>query len=109
MLAKMRASMERLADILARFASDFGLEGKLTDEEVRRFAFRHIDADMAQFVRGVWVEGNVLVIQLTEPVAIQEFQPRAESLRQRINRDAQRAAIAEVRLTLYRSKKVKLW
>ena len=99
--------MELLDKILARFCKDHGLEGALTNEEVRALAYRHIDSDLSQFVKGVWVEGNMLVIQCTEPVAIQEFQMRVEGLRLRINRDAGRAALAGVRLTLYRSKKAR--
>jgi len=99
--------MELLRDILAKFCKDYGLEGNLSDEEVRALVYRHLDADLARFVRGVWVEGNVLVIQCTEPVVLQEFQVRAENLRLRINRDAGRAALGGVRLTLYASKKVK--
>lgn len=99
--------MELLEDILARFAKEHGLEGALTDEEVRILVYRHIDSDLTQFVRGVWVEGNMLVIQCTEPVAVQEFQARAEGIRLRINRDAGRAALAGVRLTLYSARKIR--
>jgi hypothetical protein len=97
--------MELLRDILSRFCKDFGLEGALTEDEVRVLTYRHIDSDLAQFVRGVWSEGNVLVIQCTEPVALQEFQIRMEGLRLRINRDAGRAAVAGIRLTLYRARR----
>jgi hypothetical protein len=99
--------MERLSDILARFRRDFGLEDRLTVEEVRSLVYRHVDPDMAQFVRAVWLEGNVLVIQCTEPIAVQEFHARAEGIRLRINRDAGRAALASVRLTLHGTKKQK--
>jgi len=99
--------MDSLRDILERFRRDFGLEDRLTDDEVKVFAYRHIDSDMSQFIRGVWIEGNVLVIQCTEPVAMQEFQARAEGIRLRINRDAGRAALASVRLTLYKSRRRK--
>jgi len=99
--------MESLESILARIRKDYGLEESLTVEEVRILAYRHIDPDISEFVRAVWVEGNVLVIQCTEPVAIQEFQARAEGIRLRINRDAGRAALAEVRLTLYGVKRGK--
>jgi hypothetical protein len=96
--------MELLEDILARLRKDFGLEAKLTEEEVRLLAYRHIDPDLSPFVRTVWLEENVLVIQCTEPVAIQEFQARVDGMRLRINRDAGRAALASVRLTLSRSR-----
>ena len=99
--------MELLNDILSRFRRDFGLEGMLSDEEVRAFVYRHIDPDLTQFVRAVWCEGNILVIQCSEPVAVQEFQMRAEGLRLRINRDAGRSALAGVRLTLYSARKVR--
>jgi hypothetical protein len=99
--------MELLEDILARFAREHGLEGSLTVEEARTLVYRHIDADLSQFVKAVWVEGNVLVIQCSEPVAIQEFQARAEGIRLRINRDAGRAALAGVRLTLYSARKIR--
>jgi hypothetical protein len=92
--------MEPLENILKQFQKDYGLEEHLTDDEVKLLVYRHIDIDMVEFVRGVWLEGNVLVIQCTEPVAIQEFQVRAEGIRMRINRDAGRAALASVRLTL---------
>jgi hypothetical protein len=93
--------MEPLENILKRFQKEYGLEERLTDEEVRLLVYRHIDQDMVDFVRAVWLEGNVLVIQCTEPVAIQEFQIRAEGIRIRINRDAGRAALASVKLTLH--------
>jgi hypothetical protein len=99
--------MELLENILARFRKEFGLEGMLTEEEVRTLAYRHIDSDLSPFIRGVWVEGNILVVQCTEPVAMQEFQARAEGLRLRINRDAGRAALAGVRLTLYSMRKIR--
>jgi hypothetical protein len=99
--------MELLDEILARFCKEHGLEDSLTDDEVRVLAYKHIDPDLSQFVKGVWIEGNTLVVQCTEPVAIQEFQMRAEGLRLRINRDAGRAALASVRLTLYRSKRAR--
>lgn len=92
--------MESLEDILKRFQKDYGLEQRLTDDEVKVLVYRHIDTDMADFIRAVWLEGNVLVIQCTEPVAVQEFQIRAEGIRLRINRDAGRAALASVKLTL---------
>ena len=97
--------MELLEKILERFRREYGLEARLTEDEVRNLVRRHIDPDISQFVHGVWIEGNVLVIQCTEPVVIQEFQARAESIRVRINRDAGRAAIASVRLTLYGSRR----
>ncbi len=99
--------MEKLSDILARFRKDFGLEDRLTVEEVRSLVYRHIDQDLAQFIRAVWLEGNVLVIQCTEPIAVQEFHARAEGIRLRINRDAGRAALASVRLTLHGLKRQK--
>jgi hypothetical protein len=99
--------MELLENILAKFCKDHGYEGSLTDDEVRALAYRHFDSDLSEFVHGVWVEGNILVIQCTEPVAVQEFQIRAEGLRQRINRDAGRAALTSIRLTLYKTKRVK--
>lgn len=99
--------MELLEKILARFRKEYGLEDRLTDDEVKSIVRRHLDPDFSQFVRAVWLEGNVLVIQCTEPVAVQEFQARAESIRIRINRDAGRAALAGVRLTLYGSKRKK--
>jgi len=97
--------MEPLEEILKRFRRDFGLEGKLTEEEIRVLAFRHIDPDIIDFVHSVWVEGNILVIRCTEPVVMQEFQARAEGIRLRINRDAGRAALAAVRLQLGSGKK----
>ena len=99
--------MESLEYILKRFQKEYGLEDHLTDEEVKLLVYRHIDQDMADFVRTVWLEGHVLVIQCTEPVAMQEFQVKAEGIRLRINRDAGRAALASVRLTLkgFRRKK----
>jgi hypothetical protein len=97
--------MELLDQILARFCREHGLENALTDDEVRALAYKHIDPDLSQFVKGVWIEGNMLIIQCTEPVAVQEFQIRAEGLRMRINREAGRAALAGIRLTLYRSRK----
>jgi len=99
--------VELLEKILARFRKEYGLEDRLTDDEVKSIVRRHLDPDFSQFVRAVWLEGNVLVIQCTEPVAVQEFQARAESIRIRINRDAGRAALAGVRLTLYGSKRKK--
>lgn len=92
--------MEPLENILKRFQMEYGLEEHLSDEEVKVLVYRHIDQDMVDFVRAVWLEGNILVIQCTEPVAMQEFQIRAEGIRLRINRDAGRAALASVRLTL---------
>jgi hypothetical protein len=92
--------MESLDHILARFRKEYGLEEHLTDEEIRVLVYRHIDPDIREFVHSVWTEGNILVIQCTEPVAMQEFQIRAEGIRLRINRDAGRAALASVRLTL---------
>jgi len=92
--------MEPLENILKRFQKDYGLEDHLSDEEVKLLVYRHIDQDMADFVQAIWLEGNVLVIQCTEPVAMQEFQIRAEGIRLRINRDAGRAALASVKLTL---------
>ncbi len=100
-----RCEMESLRDILNRFRKDYGLEGKLTDEELRSLAYKHLDQDISQFVTGVWVEGNVLVIQVTEPVVKQEVQTRSEGIRRRINRDAGRAALASVRVTLPGSKR----
>jgi len=99
--------MELLENILARFRKEYGLEDHLTEDEVKNIVRRHIDPEFSQFIHGVWIEGNVLVIQCTEPVAVQEFQARAESIRIRINRDAGRAAIAGVRLTLYGTKRRK--
>ena len=92
--------VESLDKILSRFKRDFGLEGPLTEDELKTLVYRHIDSDVAPFVRTVWLEGNVLVIRVTEPVVLQEFQARAEGVRKRINRDAGRAAVASVRLTL---------
>jgi hypothetical protein len=97
--------MELLNNILARFAHDFGLEGALSDEELRLLVYRHIDSDLSPYVRGVWLEENILVIQCTEPVAIQEFQSRVDGLKLRINRDAGRAALASIKLVLYSSRK----
>jgi hypothetical protein len=92
--------VELLESILARFRKEYGFEARLTETEIRDLAYRHLDPDISQFVRAVWIEGNILVIQCTEPVAVQEFQARAEGIRLRINRDAGRAALASVRLTL---------
>ncbi len=97
--------MELLEDILARFRKEYGLDERLTETELRELVYRHIDTDISSFVRAVWIEGNILVIQCTEPVAVQEFQARAEGIRLRINRDAGRAALAGVRLTLYGAKR----
>jgi len=99
--------VEPLKDILDRFKKDFGLEERLTDVEVKELVYRHIDTDISQFIHAVWLEGNVLVIQCTEPVAVQEFQARVEGIRLRINRDAGRAALAGVRLTLKGSRRKK--
>jgi hypothetical protein len=99
--------MELLENLLAKFCRDHGYENSLTDDEVRALAYRHFDSDLAQFVHGVWVEGNILVIQCTEPVAVQEFQIRAEGLRLRINRDAGRSALTSIRLTLLKAKRTK--
>ena len=97
--------MELLDKILARIRKDYGLEGTLTEEELRLSAHRHIDPDIGPFIRKIWVEGNVLVIQCTEPIVIQEFQARSAGLVQRINRDVGRAALASVRLTLKKSRR----
>ncbi|HDS30574.1 MAG TPA: DUF721 domain-containing protein [Firmicutes bacterium] len=97
--------METLDSILARFRKEFGLEGPLSNDELKSLVYRHIDSDISPFVRSVWLEGNVLAIQVTEPVVLQEFQARAEGMRKRINRDAGRAAVASVRLTLRRSRR----
>jgi len=98
-------AMELLKDLLDRFKKEFGLEERLTEDELKILVFRHIDQDLSQFVRAVWIEGNILVIQCTEPVVVQEFQTRVEGIRLRINRDAGRAALASVRLTLTGSRR----
>lgn len=92
--------MELLDNILKHLRKDYGLEGPLTQEELQNVAHRHIDPDISPFIRSIWLEGNILVIQCTEPVVVQEFQARADGLVKRINRDVGRAALARVRLTL---------
>ncbi len=96
--------MENLDKILSRFKREYGLEGPLNEEELKSLVYRHIDSDVAPFVKSIWLEGNVLVIRVTEPVVLQEFQARAEGVRRRINRDAGRSAVASVRLTLRSSR-----
>ena len=97
--------MDLLKDILDRFKKDYGLEDRLTADELRDLVYRHLDQDLSAYVRAVWLEGNVLVIQCTEPVVMQEFHARAEGIRLRINRDAGRAALSAVRLTLSGSRR----
>jgi len=92
--------MERLDKILNKFKKDFGLEGRLSDEELRDVAYRQMDPDLSPFIRTIWVEGNTLYIQCTEPVVVQEFSTRTDGLIRRINRDVGRAALGAVKLTL---------
>lgn len=104
--------MYLLKDLLEEFCSEYGLENMLSEtpiseEQVKVLAYRHIDSSLAPFVHGVWVEGNVLVIQCTEPLIMQEFQPRLETMRKEINREAGLSVIAKVRLTLRGMKRLK--
>jgi hypothetical protein len=97
--------METLDSILAKFRREFGLEGPLNNDELKNLVYRHIDSDISPFVRTIWLEGNILAIQVSEPVVLQEFQARAEGIRRRINRDAGRAAVASIRFTLRRTRR----
>lgn len=91
--------MEKIDSILAWFRKEYGLEGPLTDDEFKELAHRHIDPDIAAYIKSIWVEGNILYIYCTEPVVVQEIQGRSDGLMRRINRDAGRSALAAVRVT----------